>query len=246
MKNKVTMLYWGLIIVAVLWAVFATRQAVRNGNLYESQVKLDAIKADSFANNLKVWKDKYNKEHTTVEQHRIEKEVFNRYADSTAKILNVKGKQIEGLTQINTALNLKIKGFKKDTSYVYVPQYDSTGKVIDSTPVAKQINFNWSHDPWISIKGTVGAVDSLEVKGADSLVIADYWKRSWLLGPKSFYTDVANRNPYIKVTGTRAVKPVVVEPKFLLAPSIQVGWYGMPIITPGISFIYYPLSIKIK
>lgn len=245
--NRNAVLYWGLIVIVALWAVFATRQSIVNNDLYESQITSDKIEDDQYANNLKIWKDKYDKEHTVVEQHRLEKEVFNRYADSASKVLKIKAKQIEGLTQINNSLNIKINNLGKDSTIVYIPVRDSSGKVIDSTPKVKQINFKWDKGlPWISVKGTIGEVDSIQIQGKDSIGVTDYWKRSWLLGPKHYFVDVTNSNPYIKITGARSVKPIVREPKFLLAPSVQIGWYGGPIIAPGISFIYYPLSIKIK
>jgi hypothetical protein len=222
----------------------------RHARLYESQKQVDNIKADGFANNIKIWKDKYDKEHVTVEQHRLEKEVFESYADSIAKLLGIKSKQIESLTQVNTSLNVTAKGkdIKKDSTIAYVPtKRDSTGKVIDSVAVVKQVNFKWEKGlPWLYIQGSIGEVDSVNVSGKDSLNFTNYWNRSWFLGPKHYYTDAKNSNPYIKLTGARTVQPIVREPRWLIAPSATVGWNGTPVLLPGISIIYYPLSIKIK
>jgi hypothetical protein len=99
----------------------------------------------------------------------------------------------------------------------------------------------------LNITGTIGDVDSLNITGKDSLQIVDYWERSWLLGPKQFYVDVTNKNPFINPNQVKSVKSIYREPTFVLAPSLQASYINSKFVSyPGISLIYYPFSIKIK
>lgn len=241
----------GLLIIAI---IVSTRSCSNNADSYASEKIKDSIR---YNNNVKQWKDKYGKEHTTVEQYRLSEKVFKEHADSVSRELNVRAIQIQSLTDVNVKLKLKISGFRKDTILVHIVARDSSGNPIDSTPVIKQINFEWpgsNHKGtrWIEVKGTIGEVDSLEISGIDSLQLTEYWKRKWFLGNKTYYTDVKNKNPYIHVTELKAVRSMKQDPKWLIAPSFQLGygsgtksWMDMR-LQVGVSLIYYPLSIKIK
>lgn len=247
MKLNRNILYIGVIAALVLATIFATQKMHQAKRLYESQKVVASIEKDNYAHNLKVWKDKYDQEHTSVEQYQLEKQVFEDYAKKTANTLQIRASQISNLTQVNTQLSATIKGFKKDTAIVFIPVKDSSGKVIDSIPSTSQINFSWDEGkPWLTVHGTIGEKDSISISGVDSLKLAWYWKRSWLLGPKSYFIDASNSNPYIKVSGIRSVSSSMRDPKWLIAPSIQLGYRNDLLIIPGISLIYYPLSIKIK
>lgn len=231
-----------IVVLLAVVTIFSAKSCIR----YKREAKSAQNVANGIVFNLeaKTWKDKYNQEHLQVKQYELEKAVFNKYVDSTAKLLNIKSKQIQSITQINSDLNIKLKNiFSKDTSYRIAK---------DSSRVISQIDFKYKNPlnkdvNWLNITGTIGDVDSLDVTGKDSLQIVDYWKRLWLLGPKQFYVDVTNKNPFINPNQVKTVKPVYQEPTFILGPSLQGTYLNQKVqFYPGVSLIYYPFSIKIK
>jgi hypothetical protein len=115
MKKIEDYLIPAVVLLAVVM-VFSIKSCMN----YKRIAKSAQNAADGIVFNLeaKTWKDKYNQEHLQVKQYELERAVFNHYVDSTAKLLNIKSKQIQSITHINSELNIKLKNvFNKDTTY---------------------------------------------------------------------------------------------------------------------------------
>lgn len=163
---------------------------------------------------VKIWKDKYNNEHLKLEVIKVQKIVMEHYADSLARLLKIKPKQIQSVANVKSSVELKEK-LVVDTVYV------------DSTK--SYSTFKWS-DKWISIKGDIGNTDSISIVGIDTLTKIDYWKRNWILGKKRYYTDISNQNPHIKLTGFKSVEVIGKKEKRLgIGPYIGLQFNGTTI-----------------
>lgn len=190
----------------------------------EKQINLEQVK---------IWKDKYNKEHFLLEKERLNKEVFERQADSMARLLNIKSKQIKQVSHIKTqvVLSEKLKTiYKTDTI-----------KIGEKSQVINYTDFTFK-DNWIDIRGNVGKNDSIYIKGSDTLIRVDYVKRKWLLGRKRYYTDFSNKNPYIHIKGLKEVELVRKRENWSVGPFVGIGLiYGHKVEfkpTVGVSLQY--------
>lgn len=254
LNNYKTCLYWIVLIVLIALLFITFQQRDEYLAKYKSTTELRRLDSLSFDKELTTWKDVSGNEHKLVERYSIENGVFRSYVDSMSHVLSVNSKQISSLTQINQELVIKNQQLSKDSVHIkYVYYKDSTGKP-DSIAQIQQIDFSWPSKSfvgkrWIDITGSVGEKNVINISGTDSLAITNYWKRTWLLGPKHLYTDVSNRNPYITISGVRSVESGIAEPRWLIAPSVQLSYQlgtGQIRLLPGVSLIYYPLSFKIK
>lgn len=171
--------------------------------------------------NTNQWKDKYNQLHIVLEKEQLSKEVFQNRVDSMSKLLDIKTKQINQITHIKQGLNIKRK---LNTDIIYDTVF------IDGESKVNQItNFNYS-DRWIDIRGNIGRSDSIYIKGVDTLIRTDYWKRSWLLGKKKHYVDFVNKNPYFEIQGLKEIELKKESSKWSVGPSIGIGVvYGQKI-----------------
>lgn len=256
MKSLIRQITPYLLIGVTIFLLLSIRSCSNQQREKNSFEKLLNLTKDSLNKDVKFWKDKSNQEHATIEKIKLEKEAMQYYADSLAKVLKIKSKQVEEITTIKTKLKYSSQ-LSKDTVYrdslIYVK--DTSGKVIDSnlSKVPVRINFSKNDAPWITIKGSVGDRDSINVSGTDTLVKVDYWKRKWLLGQKRYYSDITNKNPYIHIEGYRVVElKQARQPVLTIGPSIQLGYpinnidWRKPQLQIGISIQYTPLSIKLK
>lgn len=256
MKSIIRQIVPYLLIGTLILLFLSIRSCSNQRREKSSFEKLLNLTKDSLNKDVKFWKDKSNQEHATVERVKLEKEAMQYYADSLAKVLKIKSKQVEEITTVKSKLKYSGK-LSKDTVYrdslVYIK--DTSGNVVDSsiTKIATRINFSKIDSPWIKIKGSVGDRDSIEVSGIDTLVKVDYWKRKWLLGQKRYYSDITNKNPYIHIEGYRVVElRQARSPILTIGPSIQLGYpinninWRKSQLQIGISIQYTPLSIKLK
>lgn len=126
---------------------------------------------------VQLWKDKYNREHATLTQVQLDKESFKKQVDSISKILDVKAKNISGVTSITT---------KTDT--VLYPKL----VYIDSL---KSFGFS-KKDNYLALSGVIRSDSSLKIDLGlrDTLDIVSYKKTKFF--KTTYGVDVSNRNPY--------------------------------------------------
>ena len=193
---------------------------------------------------VKFWKDKYDKEHATVEDITLQKEQFEAEVRNLSKILNTKPSSISKVTTIVTKGQLS----GKLTTHTTIP-IDTTKKSIDPIkgPLVQSTTFEYQDLPWVDIKGEVGRKDSIHLAINDTLKVSNYSKKKWLFARKRYFTDVSNTNPHISVKGVRTLGKEIKEPNFVITPSATFG-YGLtnpyPQVVFGLTVIYYPFSIK--
>lgn len=179
----------------------------------------------------KIWKDKYGKEHITVQQISLLKEDIKRKFDSVGRLLKIKPKQIITVTEGQTQFV-----FQKELRIDTVWSGDSI--------LSKILEFE---DNYIKVKASFFEEDgNIEVSGSDTLKYVEYWKRRWFLGEKRYYIDLTNKSPYIKFTGLKSYTLNKAKPKFLIAPSVGLGYLINGKVLPyiGVSGVYYPISLK--
>lgn len=147
------------------------------------------------------WKDKYNKEHATLTQIRLDNEQFKYQLDSLSKLIKVP-KGASGVTSIVT---------KTDTQFVDKLVY------VDSL---EGFTFK-KKDNYLSLSGLVKRDSSVSINLGlvDTLTIIPFRKTSFF---KDVYAvDVSNKNPYNHiVAGYSYVKSERVK-RFGIGPSVQ-------------------------
>lgn len=228
------------IVVSLLFVLF---YKCHQQEIQSLSTEVEDLKKRPLEEDVKFWRDSFNNQHATVEQIELDKVQMNQYVDSISKILKIKSKQVESLTLIKTAFELRkpLIVEKKDT--IYLP---SEGSVA-------YYEFKFK-DKWVDIIGTTGTKnDSIFIKGIDTITNTDYWTRKWFLGSKTWHSDFTNKSPYVKIEGVRKVNRQVKDPTWLIAPTINGHYpfspelnFSKPQFGFGVSIIYYPLSIKLR
>lgn len=204
--------YWkgilitGLVITLIL-LLFPNLSAIRKDAAKQTKSIIDK-KID--LSDVQQWKDKFNILHMKLEKIQVEKEVLQVYSDSIAKVLKIKSKNIQSITQIKSGVVVNQK-----------LTIESKTDTIKNKPI-HYTDFSFS-DKWINIKGDIGKNDSIYIKGTDTLTKVDYSKRKWFLGKKHYYSDFSNKNPYIHIEGLKQVESKTSASKWGIGPSIGVS-----------------------
>lgn len=154
---------------------------------------------DSVSNSkIAYYKDQFGKEHARVENLAVHDIALQAYTDSIAKRLKIKSDQISNTSATGTVTDINVKP-NEDTIFTTLP---CPG---DSIKVATGYHLTYEN-PWVHITGSVGnGRDSLHFEATDTLKRTDYWKRTWFLGSKHYYSDITNTNPYVHVNGYKGV-----------------------------------------
>ena len=211
--------YAALLILALsIFLIVSIRSCTVNRVRLKEERMLIKTKDSLLKSAIKYYKDKAGKIHATVDNTKIESDIKIPEIESVAKTLNIKPKQISGYSQTATLMKVDEK-LNVDSSVKYIPCPE--GKII---PVVSQYNFHWN-DAWTNINGTVGnGNDSVHVVQRDTLTKVDYWKRKWLLGAKSYYSDIQNSNQHITTTGYKGVQFIKKEKQWSVGISAQIGY----------------------
>lgn len=221
---------------ALIYSILATLALVllnycHNQEVVALSTNVEELKKRPLDKDVTFWQDKYSNEHATVEEVVLERNQMKEYSDSISKLLKIKSKQIDQISIIEAKIDIK------------APLIVVEGETIQEGVKFKVQKFTYDDKPWLSINGFVGAPkDSVFVKGTDTIVNTQYWERKWFLGRKNWKSDISNVNKHIKITGIRTVGIRPKDPNFIIAPSITVI-YPLGVV-PGVSIVYYPLSLK--
>lgn len=217
--------YWKQIAIIVLLAVvFFSIKGCNEKNQRIKDLEAAAKFSDSlYSSKIKNWKDKNGELHQQVTNLLTDRVALLNELDSVGKLLKVKPKQVSSLSKTSLQVQVDAK-----------PTVDSTMKKVaieegtDSLEIVEKLDFNWySKDSATHIWGTVGdGPDSVHLKAYDTLSRTDYWKRKWLLGAKTYYSDFHNTNDNITVIGYKGVQFRQREKKWSIGLSIL---YGYPI-----------------
>lgn len=149
--------------------------------------------------------------------------------DSLIEILKVKDDRIEELTAFNTTRPGKAKVETK----VITIETDS-GK---SDSSAREFTFR---DKWLDLHG-VSAIDytTIDYQFNDSLNIATFYKKNWLLGKKRLYVDVFSSVPNTTIGGLQNYRREIKQPGRLgIGPFVGATWDGQWHPTYGIGISY--------
>lgn len=215
---------WILLILGSLGGIigFTNYQAAKKTISELSQAKewTDSVSSAQ----IKFYKDQAGKEHARAENLVVHDQAMEMLADSAAKALKVKADQVTTLTNEMTKTYVSVTPIVDTISigYINVPCKGDSVKSIVSLP----FEFN---DPWVDISGQVGikGLNHIDFLLRDSLKQATYWKRKWLLGPKTYYTDITHTNPYIQTEGYRGLSLSQVSSdatKWSIGPVIALGY----------------------
>jgi hypothetical protein len=209
---------WILIIVLLLIVIFSIKSCNENKQRVK-ELEIASHFNDSLSNSqIKQWKDENDQLHYQVDNLFVDQFALQDQLDSVSKLLNIKSKQIQSISYTGTELSLDAKP-KVDTSFKKIP---CDGQ--DSLYVASAFDLSY-RDPWIKVWGTLnGTNDSIHVEGTDTLKRVDYWKRSWFLGAKHYYSDITNTNTHIKLIGYKGAEIRPKERKWVVAVGGGVGY----------------------
>lgn len=119
-----------------------------------------------------------------------------------------------------------------------IRSFKKANTTTEGTVVIKSDTFYKDNYVYIDRKG-----DTIFFSIKDTFQIVDYWKRTWFLGKKKYYVDISSSNPYTKVNSIVAREIKIKNPKILIGPSIQYNPFNNR-TTPGVSIMYYPLTLK--
>lgn len=159
------------------------------------------------------------------------KDIYGKEHAKNEKLILDKEYLSEELSQVSSELDIKKKQIQSITSIT------STSKgnvIIHDTATEYRDSFIY-----IAKKG-----DTIYFELKDTLQIVDYWKRTWFLGKKKYYVDVSSTNPYMTINKIAAREIKIKTPRVILGPSLNYNFLHKT-ITPGISILYYPLTIKL-
>jgi len=197
------------LVIALILLLFPNLTAIKKQAAQQTKTVIDK-KID--LSDVQQWKDKFNTLHLKLEKIQVEKEVLQVYSDSIAKVLKIKSKNIQSITQIKSGISIDQKLDVQNLTFTN----NLGSQVINYT------SFSYS-DKWINIKGDTGKTDSIHVKGTDTLTKIDYTKRKWLFGKKHYYSDFSNKNPHIIIEGLKQVEVKPTINRWGIGPSIGVS-----------------------
>lgn len=193
MPSRLTLIKWGAIALGIL-VLFIYIQTLR----LEIQ-ELSGFKSlyQTSQQEAKIWQDKDNAWRIRVQAAEITKENLKDLAEvkTLIKQFNLKksGNNLESYIQTNTETTIHKQVRLKDTTIYF-----------GDTVTVPAFNY---HDQWMDIRGVVqdGKVD-LKIQNQDSLQVVTYWKRSWFLGKKKYFTEIKSSNPSTKLTYEKSIK----------------------------------------
>jgi hypothetical protein len=224
-----------LLIIAFGIAVFKVVKAYYDNYSISMQTKsLQQQKID--LTRAKVWQDKYNQTHIELERTKVDKAILEVQVDSLARILKIKPKQVESLTQIKSDINLD-----KPLTITNVVDTIQPKEKGQSPIINKYTKFQYK-DKWIDIVGDVNHKNKIKIQGQDTLTKTDYWKKKWFLGSRHYYSDISNKNPHINITGVKQVESDIKDTHWSVGPYIGVGYqagdFSRAQLSVGISLQY--------
>lgn len=233
--------YWRqiLVIIILIVLVFSIKKCYKEKSLDNDLKKVQLFNDSTYTSQLKIWKDKYNEEHTRAENLVVSNTAMKVATDSIVKLLKIKSKQIISVSKTGTSLAVEIP-IIIDTVRDTIP-CPASGFAV----VKKDTAFHYS-DKWISIQGILkGKSSTATITGIDTLTRVDYSKRKWFLGKKHYYSDFSNKNPYITVTGYKGLETKATKKKFSLGIGLQIGYpiddiknLNKPVVQVGIGLQY--------
>lgn len=201
-----------ILVITILLILLLSSYLLIKSNYEKNEIINQSIDRK---NEVVYWKDRFQKEHATVERIKIQNDkLMNEKVASLAKTLSVKPKNINSVSKFTT---------ETKTPPIYI--YDTFYK-----------------DPYIDIRIIR---DSVRMTLFDTLTKTEYSKRKNIFGKKRNYTDISNTNKYVKIK-----EPITIErgstrsPKFIIGPSLTWDFINNR-YTPGISILFYPVSIKL-
>jgi hypothetical protein len=216
-KNKIKMSKKALYITAAILliaAVVSIRSCINN------QIAIQNLKENlADTQTVKIWKDKYEKEHYQVKDltGNIEmmKIVHAKIYDSLANILKIKPKEIIRIAKTDIVTHDTIIIPAENVPNDYVTQGCDTFKQ----------TFNYA-DQYTKIKIDVkDRFVKVDYQTEDTLTAVTFIKHTGFLGLyKATYTDFTNSNPRSNIRGLKTLSSVKVEKRFGFG--IQVG-YGL-------------------
>lgn len=206
--------------IAALFVVLFLITAIRscNSDLQIAQQSKLASEKQIDLSDVKIWKDKYDQLHYKFEREQVDKAVIQAQADSLANLLNIKSKQVQAFSYVKSGVDFKNKLQVQTIRDTIRDTITNTIKV--SSPYSK---FVYS-DKWMDIRGDIGKTDSIFIKGQDTLVRVDYWKRKWFLGSKHYYSDFSNKNPYIQLQGFKQLETIPNKTHWSIGPYVGYGF----------------------
>jgi hypothetical protein len=195
-----------IIILAIALGLVLSLFLMRGCGKHKEKKQIEQITA-GITDSGKYWKDKYGIEHLEKLQivgSKANTDVFfKNYKDSISKILNIKTKQLTGLTNTVAELQGIINtGLVADTIHDTIPGLPIgwTGK-----------SFMWT-DSFFSIKGYVDTSNvTIFYKGIINLQYTTYWKRKHKFlglkfGKKLYYIDASSPNKNLHITGLQNIQ----------------------------------------
>lgn len=154
--------------------------------------------------------------------------------DTVAKALNIARKQLQQVTQVATVSEARALKAEK--------RVDSLQRV---TYFYKSKNLQMAYRPPLK---TADSTDQgqFDYRYNDSITVAQYWKKKWLLGAKRSYVDIFSNDPNTTVNGVKRLVVEQKEPTFGLRVQ-AVGNYSFSRkllnVGPGIQFDVKRFSI---
>ena len=189
LKNIIT------ISLVVLVCVFLLRDCKGKAKVAKSLKNLEETRS-----NVKTWKDKYNREHSRAESATIRGNKTSQYiqelrglrGDFTELKKNLKNLQSSTSTSTRTITNFRT--VVRDSFLIH--------ENFDTIPISI---FRYEDD-WTLCKGQYdGDTVYVECNNIDSLHIVGYYKRSWFLGKKRYFTEVISKNPNTSIIYNRSI-----------------------------------------
>lgn len=191
-----------ILLIFCLVCLFAVKSCKNKKKLIQSE-NIAVHQFDS----VKYFNDLYNNEHANVEQLSASKDVitafFSKKIDSISKELNIKKKQIKGIT--NSSLVVSDRVITK-TNYIH------------DTTIAEQELINWSgyYFTWADTFATInGYVDSFNTQVVYSinvpLTYTKYWKRKHKFlgirfGRKIYFMDAFSENKQVHIKNLKDIQ----------------------------------------
>lgn len=153
------------------------KETIQNIPQKNKEVFVDSIfvKNDSIITEYKILE---KQTHNSVYESSIPK----GYMDSVAKALNIANNRIKEMERINTTLQKKLE--KKD-----IVKSENKDEIY------------WKNEKAEVIANLKDSIVNLKYNA--KITVTDYYKKSWLLGPKTHYTAVSTDDPDLTINGVQ-------------------------------------------
>jgi len=236
MKKPLISIVLAIIVVLGIEILFGVRSC------NEKQTYIDGLEnelyslKDSFQREKKIWRDKDSQQHISIRTTQITAPQLIGYVRQDAKKLGIKTKQINSKSSVVVTTSISELILKRDTTYI-----DSSKTIYPE--------FNYQ-DEWLTVD--IKQFDSLNfilnLSTFDTLTSIKYWKRTWVLGKKRWYTDVRTNSPYNELMSSISLETLPPrKTSIYLAPYFGVGYDGRNIRPSlGLGLIYTGISLKLR